>query len=297
MENLPTDSIHEILYNLNYIDIINFCMINTSYNKIINNENFWTILCHNKFDKPVLDYLLYMFNLKSNYKILYKNFYKVHNANYASIFLCNLKSQYIDKYININDDIPTFEELDIYTNTTLFRKYDMIEINDLSGYRSEGVFMIDIIDNEFKIVELNYEIDDYGSPNSNFKFGGNIINSDYWNYDKMNVFSTIINLNPITPSSYWHWKSPPIVLDKIINIDDTFKENNYLYIVSIINNIKYIIFNQQYDEYYSGYIHYNDDENISISYIMNNSNTTEQVQLDIHKKLNIDLKYSLCAYF
>ena len=75
------------------------------------------------------------------------------------------------------------------------RHGDMLENTSQSGYRSHGVYMISKNPN-FKVIELDHELDDYGGPSHEFS----VITDfplDYWHYSKMTVMGGKCQ-------SYWH---------------------------------------------------------------------------------------------
>ena len=77
------------------------------------------------------------------------------------------------------------------------RHGDMLENTNISGYRSEGVYMVSKTpESGFKVIDLDYDYDDYGGPSHEFS----VITDfplDYWHYDHMNVRGGEVQ-------SYWH---------------------------------------------------------------------------------------------
>lgn len=72
---------------------------------------------------------------------------------------------------------------------------DMVEITNYSGYRSSGVYMLRKNGKKIDLINLDNDIDDYGSPSEDFKFPE--FTPLYWDYKKMHVVGN-------KPNSYWH---------------------------------------------------------------------------------------------
>lgn len=229
--DLPKEIVKETLYNLTYTDIINFCNTNKQYSHICEDEIFWKVLLLKYINES---------DIKSIYKNNYKNTFKFYNDvmlenKYATLHVVrsdeNVTSDRNATLEDILDSILTNKSLKSF----LVRQGDIIENLNESGYRSDGRYMLDIIDNEIKIISLNYDIDDYGSPNERFTYPD--FPADYWNDNKLKVIGG-------KPKSYWHSYLPPIVINKHIN--------NKKYYACVIKNIEipwYMTYNYKNNEY------------------------------------------------
>ena len=120
---------------------------------------------------------------------------------------------------------------------------DIIENVDDSGYRSEGVYMW----NGLKLIDLCYDIDDYGSPSKEF-----IIFTEfhpfYWH-----TIERYINWEHDSCSNmYWHSPTPQHLVTIKNFIQPTYSNRNFLFYMEknkltisdghdrVIMNLKYI---------------------------------------------------------
>lgn len=85
------------------------------------------------------------------------------------------------------------------------RKGDLLENVSQSGYRSEGVKIYD----GKKVIDLGYEIDDYGHPGEEFVVYREF-NPLYWNYDSLNCYNILVPEKE-EPQSMWHSENMPSV--------------------------------------------------------------------------------------
>jgi hypothetical protein len=136
------------------------------------------------------------------------------------------------------DDMITLDDLEeMYPQVkSVVRRGDIIENVDRSGYRSDGVYMIDIINGRKCIVNQNYDYDDYGSPNVQF-IGLQEFPLDYWN--PMSIY--VNSLEPDTDSEfYWHGVNPFInCVDETIYFRDIDNIYDVIHNTLIKNMIKY----------------------------------------------------------
>lgn len=120
------------------------------------------------------------------------------NSNYKTF-----NQYYLDA--NKEKEAEAFKNLTKYLLSTNqlndVKRGDLIENANESGYRSDGVYMVDIADDQIQIVGLEHEFDEYGSPNNRFTFPE--FHSDYWNYDHMQKKDGV-------PKSQWHFDPLPI---------------------------------------------------------------------------------------
>lgn len=112
------------------------------------------------------------------------------------------------------ENVPTKDQLnDRYPGfTNKLNRGDILENVDVSGYRSEGVYMW----NGKEIIRQNTEYDDYGSPSKEFK----VITQfppDYWSTPRSSQSNLIIDNSYVGTDFngrfYWHIENPPLLLD------------------------------------------------------------------------------------
>jgi len=116
MDTLPTEVIINILLNLSYKDIVNFCSTNKSYLDIFNDDRFWKSKCY--YDKSI-----------DTWKQQYESYVKCSciymakkDANIIGKIYYN-KNEAIDDIIkNIEDDKVYIEPLNIDEYSYEFRK-------------------------------------------------------------------------------------------------------------------------------------------------------------------------------
>lgn len=246
LTEIPYDIIKEILYLMKYDDILKFCATNKEYSKFCNDEKFWHILLLRYINNDEIKQIW-----KESYRDTFRFYSKIMIENrYASIHTTSFNE---DEYLDGNgliDYLLKENKLKII----LVRRGDILENQYESGYRSEGVSMIDIVDGKIKIVGYETEQDDYGSPYKNFTYPD--FPADYWNYDKINIIGG-------KPMSYWHSDPPPVKLNENIT--------NKKYYACIIDGKTipwYMTFNynrtSDYDRtsVYNRTFNYNDDKYI-----------------------------------
>lgn len=90
------------------------------------------------------------------------------------------------------------------------KRGDIIENIDESGYRSEGVYMVDIVDDKVMIIYLENSADDYGSPSKNFE-GISQFPLDYWDYSKITINNRWVPERKYA-ESYWHDDNVPVAI-------------------------------------------------------------------------------------
>ena len=208
------------------------------------------------------------FNLKNDSfdhssEKLYKDHVKIFGNNFnkdKSTVLLVLFSEENDLELNEIDMLlerkyPDFKKY--------LRRGDIIENIPESGYRSNGVYMFD----GEKVIGLNYDFDDYGSPSKEFLVFKEF-SPDYWNYE-LNVNNIY---HPNNKSKfYWHRSPAYVVVDKNIlrplvekGVTKDVEENRYYYLNYVtleFQNKKYKVtipdrFNELEELYYYDYGEY-----------------------------------------
>ncbi len=130
------------------------------------------------------------------------------------------------------------------------KRGDIIENISQSGYRSDGVNMYD----GEKVIDQNYEWDDYGSPSTKFK----VITEfppTYWDA-RLGIKNSLPTINwekDSTSSFYWHSDSPPLAVDvvklglrDIVNkaIEVSYNDQIYIIIPRDLEHFKKTIHNE-----------------------------------------------------
>jgi hypothetical protein len=119
------------------------------------------------------------------------------NSNYATCWTIRLPSNACDSgdstVAAVNEYVKKMGIIQQYG-----RPGDLVENTVESGYRSNGVYMLQQQDDSIGIIPLDYSYDDYGGPSHKFS----VITDfplDYWFYSKMNTIFLGGN-----SQSYWH---------------------------------------------------------------------------------------------
>lgn len=122
------------------------------------------------------------------------------------------------------------------------KRGDIIEDTDISGYRSTGVNLVDIIDGKIQLMGVSTEADDYGHVEESFK-GITEFPLDYWNYDKMNYIE-------IEGDSESNWHSSGLCTVSIETRSIINKITDKTLYVNNDNNIEMISFKYKNIIYY-----------------------------------------------
>jgi len=110
----------------------------------------------------------------------------------------------------------------LYPNFKRFlRRGDIVEISNISGYRTMGIWMYD----GEKITSLNHEVDGYGTPSKEFLVFKEFP-PDYWDCIFVDDFDNMerqLNINNIycpkkESKFYWHEPTIPVLVDKNVLI-------------------------------------------------------------------------------
>jgi hypothetical protein len=134
---------------------------------------------------------------------------------------------------------------DIYPGLTdQLKRGDIIENVDQSGYRSEGVYMIDLIGGKFIMVSQNFDVDEYGTPNKNF-IGLEEFPLNFWDDNNININKIF---EPTHEKNFtWHQHVNGPVFYKPTNLPFIKIPNTeFSYQISRVNDIKKLII--RYDE-------------------------------------------------
>ena len=203
---------------------------------------------------------------KELYKDYTRSFGKKFRKDRAIVLLVGLKSN--------NEELEEIEkELEIlYPGFKRYlRRGDIIENIFKSGYRTQGIYMYD----GEKIIDLNYEIYDYGSPSKEFMIF-NEFPPDYWDCIFVDEYDNIerqLNVNKIyhpDRNSGFYWSDPtiPVLVDKnvlkplvekgVLKDVRTNKYYNYNYVNVDFKNKRYRVtipddFSEKEELYYESY--------------------------------------------
>ncbi len=187
-------------------------------------------ICFYKNKDRKFNLLFRDFGIKGDFN-LYLEMNNIFNKNFrkdrASILLIDIKITGNDINYMVKNKYPNYEKY--------LRRGDIIENIDLSGHKTNGVFMF----NGVKIIDLNYDYYGNGYPSKEFLVFKDF-NPDYWNKGSFTYFLNVINelnINDIycpkqSSKFYWYTNPPPLLLDKnSINMEESKKDvkNNQYY--------------------------------------------------------------------
>lgn len=141
------------------------------------------------------------------------------------------------------DPTPKFSDIEDQIGDDYVRG-DLVEDLSLSGYRSDGVYMIDVVNNKPKIIKLDYNLNSEGTVNVKFK-----VISDfpayYWDYSRFDKYHPDVEYK-----SYWHGGNDrrplgmyidPIVLDLENKMVFDSEDEHYIYYIFRYDGDEYII--------------------------------------------------------
>jgi hypothetical protein len=208
--------------------------------------------------------------LKNSDKDLYKDYVKIFGKKFR-------KDRAIVLLVRFERNIENLEEIEKELENSYpgykryLRRGDIIENIYKSGYRTNGIYMY----NGEKIIDLNYELYEYGTPSKEFLVFKEFC-PDYWDCIFVNECGDCkreLNVNNIyhpDRNSEFYWCDPiiPVVVDKkileplvekeLLKDVKTNKYYNYNYVNVDFKNKRYRVtipddFSERDDLYYESY--------------------------------------------
>ena len=211
--------------------------------------------------------------LKNEY-VLYQDLYEDYTKIFGKKFR---KDRAIVLLVSFDKNLEELEKIDKELETLYpgykryLRRGDIIENISKSGYRTQGIYMFD----GEKIIDLNYEIYDYGTPSKEFLVFKEFC-PDYWDcifVEDSGNCRRQLNVNNIyhpDRNSEFYWCDPtiPVLVDKrvleplvekeLLKDVKTNKYYNYNYVNVNYKNKRYRVtipddFSERKDLYYESY--------------------------------------------
>jgi hypothetical protein len=161
MESLPTDIIRKTALELSPRDIISLCLTKKEFAKVVCNSNeFWRNKILTDYPKQTHFPFLFQHEPKKLYMILTMN-----------SKIVKIDGKEFPKLVELYDDIDNYGEITKvidkdFINENLLKRGDVLYLNWVGSYRNDGKFLWD----GKKVVNLDYEDDDYGSVPKEFAF-------------------------------------------------------------------------------------------------------------------------------
>jgi hypothetical protein len=131
-----------------------------------------------------------------------KRYTTIHIVSFSKIF--SGEDETPDEYCPVPNDMEKAYP-GILSSLT---RGDLVENSDESGYRSQGLWAWD----GKKIIELNTNFDDYGSPPEEFK-ALDQFPPDYWTITISESNHNTISWSGEKQESYWHSTDTPVSID------------------------------------------------------------------------------------